>query len=94
MNPQDKVIKIVNSIPAVSADGHGIGVNPDGSGANLIFLQIVPSQDPKAAEAPEVNMSMVANVRLSAEQLKKVNEDISNAFAESKSKKQDKKPGA
>lgn len=87
MNPQGKAVKIVNSIPALTADGHGLGISPDGAGANVVFIQVIPSQDQKAADtAKEVNATMVANVRITIDQLEKLNGDITKALSEVKKK--------
>jgi len=87
MNPQgNKPVKIVNTAPAYVADGHGLGINPENGSANLIFIQINPSQDPNAANLPEAEGSMVASVRMTLDQLKALNADITKQVASYKPK--------
>ena len=74
MNPQNKPVKISGNPPAISADGHGIGINPDNGAANLLFIQIIPSQD---KDPKELEGNVVASIRLTLEQLEQLNNDIS-----------------
>ncbi len=82
----NKPVRITNSIPAIVADGHGIGINNENSVANLLFIQINPSQKPET-ESKELEGSVVSNIRLSLEQLEKLGADIQKTVVDFKASK-------
>jgi hypothetical protein len=84
MTPDGKQVKVINNMAAVVADGHGIGINKDNGAANLLFIQIVPNQNPNATE---VEGSVVSSIRLGLDQLKQLKNDIEKNIAEYESKK-------
>lgn len=84
MAENNKPVRITNTVPAISSDGHGIGVNPDTGDANLLFIQVAPNQDPEKVK--ELEASVVANVRMNLVQLKQLNEAITKAVANFKPK--------
>jgi len=86
MSQKVKPVKITNKIPAVIADGHGIGINPENGFANLIFIQISPNQD---TDAPEADGIAVSSIRLHVKQLEQLNKDITKAIEGYKPKKSD-----
>ena len=77
--------KIINDIPAVIADGHGIGISHDNGGASLLFIQLTPSQMPNT---PPEEGRVVSSIRMNIDQLKQFSDDIAkNIDAYEKNKK-------
>lgn len=88
MANENKPVKIVSSIPAISSDGHGIGINPESGIVNLLFIQMSPNQNP---EQKELEATVVSNVRMNLEQLKQLNQALTQAIEDYESKQNEKK---
>jgi hypothetical protein len=89
MAEDSKPVKILGGVPAVSSDGHGIGINPENGDTNLLFIQMVPKQSPssKDTELDEPEANVVSNIRLNIEQLKQLNKAISDTINDYESSK-------
>jgi hypothetical protein len=74
-------VKILTAAPALVVDGHGIAIMAGDDSMNIQFVQraIVENQ-----EAGELAVNVVASVRLSERQAKKLAEDIQEMIQESK----------
>jgi len=72
------------SIPAIATDGNALSVNNETGETSLVFFQIAPNPDPKPEQ---VQGNAVANVRLTFQQLKQLNEAISKAVKNYEAKK-------
>lgn len=84
MAEQNKPVKILGMAPALVADGHGLGTDTNNKVANLAFFQLSPNQNPE--QAKELEGNVVANIRLSFEQLQRLNEDITRTLKDTKQK--------
>lgn len=76
--PDGKPINVTSGVPAVAVDGYGIGVNEEQGFAQIVFIQVVNQKKPGEPEPKELQGTAVASVRLSLDQLEKLNNDISN----------------
>ena len=85
-----KPLKFVTSVPAVVIDGHGVGVDPSSGAAAVTFFQLVSNQDVENADFLEANL--VANVRLTHEQLKGLYESLGEAIEDFNKNKAEQSP--